>query len=340
MLAATLIVLVIGQGRTDASTVALERSMRGVLGPSANLRIESVAADPPDDESAARGSTADGVIELIWADDGTSARIHCYLSRERRFIDRQISFGSAVASPEREALERGRLLGFAVATMFLDATEPERAESAETRPEPPEAAPESAVKPAASPSPASDDDARSAPALVPTAAPATSARSLEFAGIGSTGISGHAGGVGASIGLRLRWVGPLSGRLLLAGRTGNLRQAQASTRTALFGGGLALDFLPERSRLRLGVRLDGFACYFDATHWSEDDVQPALQSRWLGGSDLVAEAGFRFNETLGAFVGSGLEAIFGRTDVYTHGNRVAVVPLLRIVGELGLRTHF
>jgi hypothetical protein len=62
------------------------------------------------------------------------ARLHCYLSREQRWVDRQIEFGGA---GEREECERGRLLGFAVATMFTDdnaRTEPETAAEAVTGP--------------------------------------------------------------------------------------------------------------------------------------------------------------------------------------------------------------
>ena len=74
------------------------------------------------------------------------------------------------------------------------------------------------------------------------------------------------------------------------------------------------------------------------------DLVPARRvdrrHRWLMGADVVAEAGFKLSGSVGVFSGVGLEGVFGRTEVYTHGNRVAIVPPLRAVGELGFRASF
>jgi hypothetical protein len=134
--------------------------------------------------------------------------------------------------------------------------------------------------------------------------------------------------------------GPLWARLFVAGRSGNIPEAQASTRTALLGGGLALALLPETSSFELGGRLDAFASYFDVSHLSEDDIEADRRNRWQAGADLVAEGGWRFTGGAGLFAGVGLEAILGKTEIYTHHNRVAVVPPFRAVAELGFRTRF
>jgi hypothetical protein len=166
------------------------------------------------------------------------------------------------------------------------------------------------------------------------------ARSVEFAGIASSGVHGTAAGLGAMAGLRFAGPNPLWARLFVAGRSGNIPLAQASTRTAMLGGGLAIAALPRHFRFELGLRFDGFASYFDASHLSEDDDAPALRSRWIPGADAIVEGGVHLAGSTGLFLGGGVEAVFGRTEVYTHGNRVAVVPPWRIVGEFGFRTEF
>jgi opacity protein-like surface antigen len=88
------------------------------------------------------------------------------------------------------------------------------------------------------------------------------------------------------------------------------------------------------------LRADAFASYFDASHLSEDDLEPDLRSRWQAGADLIAEAGYRFTVGAGVFLGAGIEGMLGKTEIYTHHNRVAVIPPFRAVAELGFRTYF
>ncbi len=305
------------QDAGDSSTAAFESTLRGTLGQSARLQLEPVAEDPPDEESAARGSKVDGVVELSWSPDHSSARLHCYLSRQARWVDREITFGGSAGELEQEASERGRLLGFAVATMFTEDS----------------VAPEPALT--------SAPKARR-PAQVTKPRPAVQARvrSLEFAGITSSGVGGTASGLGASAGARWHWLGPLALRGFIAGRAGNVPEAQASTRTAHVGAGLSWNFLRSTMPVELGVRADALLSYFQASHLSEDDVVPDTKSRWLPGFDWVLEGGFRVAGSAGLFAGAGVEAMAGATEMYTHGRRVAVVPPLRLVGELGFRTRF
>jgi hypothetical protein len=337
LLGVTLIVIVVAQTpasevcdpgscERDALVVAFEQAARRVLGNDAQVTTELTATDPPDEQTAARQG-ADGVVELSFTPDGSRARIHGFVPREQRWLDREISFGESRGGRHRETLERGRLLGFAVASMFT--TDPEL----------------SATPLVDSPAPAPPPPT-SRPSTVPgrehpgTEQPARTGRSIEFAGIASSGLNGTAAGLGASAGLRLAFNGPLRARLFVAGRTGNIPQAQATTRTALLGGGLALALLPDASPLELGARVDAFASYFDASHLSEDDIEPDRRSRWQVGADVVAEGGFRVAGGAGVLVGLGLEGMLGKTEIYTHGNRVAVVPHFRAIAELGFRTRF
>jgi hypothetical protein len=336
VLGPVLIVIIIGQAPAtnvcapgscppDPLVNAFQQAARRVLGNDAKLEFESVASDPPDLESVARSAAADGVVELGFTPADNKARVHCYVVKEQRWVDREISFGDSHASLQSEVVERGRLLGFAVASMFSGEPTPEPA----TQPPAP-------IAPKPAPSPVERDSDR--PSMRQGREP--SGRSIEFAGIASSGLHGTAAGLGASAALRLAWTGPLWARAFLAGRTGNIPQAQASTRTVQLGAGLALALLPADHRFQLGARIDVFANYFDASHLSEDDVRPDRRSRWLPGADMLAEGGVRLSGGAGVMLAAGLEALAGKTEIYTHGNEVAVVPPFRAVAELGFRTRF
>ena len=348
MQAAALIVIVIAQSSpaqdtcapracTDVLAGAFAQAARRVLGGEAKIRIRVVSDDPPDEQSSAEADNVDGVVELSFATEANKARVHCYLSREHRWVDREISFGERRGSLLRETLERGRLLGFAVATMLTGDSDADAEH--EPAPAPTPAPPPPAKLPPPTPAPGSTPEP-AAPEHPVQPKPSRGRRSLEFAGIGSTGLDGTAGGLGASASLRLAWTGPLWARLFIAGRTGSIPKAQVSTLTVLMGGGLALALLPEAGPVELGVRLDAFASYFDASHLSEDDENPARRSRWQAGGDVVLEGGLQISGGASALLGLGVEGVLGRTDIYTHGTRVAAVSPFRAVAELGFRTRF
>jgi hypothetical protein len=319
-----LVVVAIALESSDPIAVAFERAARTALGPDATVVFESVPEDPPDSDSVSRSASADGIVELTLSADRTHAGLHCYLSRQQRWVDREITFGPDGDPGKGEATERGRLLGFAVATMFADEVDepsPVHRESAETSPA------------RVNSKPAPSDASR-------PAKPAVRHWGLEFAGTASSGIRGTASGLGATVALRRYWASPVAARAFVAGRAGNIPEAQSTTRTLEFGGGLGVRFSPEASRWLFGVRTDVLLSYFQASHLSEDDLEPDRQSRFLPGCDLLAEGGFRFAGDLSLYVGAGVEAMFGSTAIYTRGQRVALVPPFRAVGELGVRTRF
>jgi hypothetical protein len=318
----SVIVIAIALEAHDPALVAFEHAARGVLGPEATLQIDTAASDPPDAEVAVLGANSDAVVELTLSEDGAHARLHCYLPGQKRWIDRDIVFRTDGALSESEATQRGRLLGFAVATMFT---------GEENRPEPRE-------EPAAAPAP-------TAPPVVAAggehASPPYSDRlSVDFAGTMSSGVGGTASGVGALVGIRWEFAGPVAARGFVAGRAGSVPEAQSTTRTLQAGAGLSLRLSPASSRLLVGARLDAVLSYFEVSHFSEDDAVPATMSRFLPGADFLAEAGFRLSRPTSLYGGAGVETMFGTTSIYTHGQRVALVPAFRAIGELGLRVFF
>jgi hypothetical protein len=330
----TLVIVLIAQDATDPPSAALQSSASSVLGAGARVHLEHVPSDPPDEESLALAGGADGVVELSWSEDRSRARLHCYSAARRRWVDREISFGDAAAAePAREAFERGRLLGFALAGMFT-----EEEENDEEKPAAPAAPPPAQPLPP-KPRPAASHDAGPSDAASHDAG-RSEARSLEFAGIMSSGIAGTASGLGAMAAVRFVVTRPFSLRAFVAGRAGSIPEAQASTQTGQGGVGLSVALFPSGSTWHAGARFDGMLSYFTATHLSEDDVRPDRRGRWLPAADLLAEGGLKLTGGALLHVGAGFEAAFGATEVFTHGNRVAIVPPLRAVAELGFRSFF
>src|SRR6478609_10151175 len=128
-----------------AMVSTFEQTVQRVLGADTRVQTRLVTSDPPDDDAASKAGV-DGVVELSFSAKGQEARLHCYLAREKRWIDRQISFGSSRGSVRREISERGRLLGFAVATMYaVEASDTEREPAEVAAPTPP--TPQGAVPP-------------------------------------------------------------------------------------------------------------------------------------------------------------------------------------------------
>src|SRR5687767_8651161 len=112
---AALVIFVLTAEAAAPANVALERSARDVLGTTATVELKTVADLPSDAEALREAQGAEGVVELRWGKDGRLAQLHCYLAREGRWVDRTITFDRDDAE-----IERGRLLGFAVASMLLE----------------------------------------------------------------------------------------------------------------------------------------------------------------------------------------------------------------------------
>ena len=336
MLASALIVVVVAQPPGGPLLDAFTQTAQRALGASSQLQLEVSAEDPADELSAARAADVDGLVELSLSRDGNQAHLHCYVSREKRWADRDIKFSSDNAASPREQRERGRLLGFAVATMFAASAPSDEAEAKPPSPNP-EPKPEIAGPPTRTPTMPAEP--RPSPEHS-SSSPAWRSRSLDFRLHASSGIRGTAAGFGATGVLRQHWYGPLWARGMIAAREGSIPAAQATTRTLLGGGGIEFSVLPKQSRFQLGLRGDAFAVYFSAEHLSEDDVVPAHRRRWLAGFNWGADVGFKLTDTIGLVAGAGIEALTGKTEVFTHGIRVATVPALRVVAEGGLRAHF
>jgi hypothetical protein len=309
MFGALLIVFVLSSDPPER-TRAFATATREVLGSSSEVRIEEEAVLP--DERRAAELPADVIVELSPGDSADEIVLHCYLSREKRWVNRIVSF-----SPGDREAERGRLLGFAVASMLVDAPVAPRPLPPEPEPAPQREAPR-------------DDGER---ALAGAVQPAST---FEVAATVRTGVDT----VGASAGFRAPLSARVSWRVSLGASVGDLPVAQATTQTVITGVGAALALTPPEWRFTTGVRFDALGSWLQVSHLSEDDEEADRQRRLLFGGAAMAEIGYRFSGALGLYAAGGLEAMLGETDIYVHGERVATLPAWRGAGELGIRSTF
>lgn len=166
--AVTLIVLVAAGAAGDPTTVAMTGATRDALG-GAPVEVRETRG-APDDEAALAIETsahADAIVELRWAPRHGQATLRLHIAAGGRWIERVIRF-----KPSDAYAERGRTLGFEVASML-----PEAAADRSPPPVSPSATPTTsqASTPAATPSAssASPSDSSHPPPTAPTAPPAT-----------------------------------------------------------------------------------------------------------------------------------------------------------------------
>lgn len=310
-LGAVVVVLIVSTTPSDPAADALELAAHELLGNSATIRVELTPRDLSNTETLQRAGKADGVVELVWTDDA-SALLHCYVAQDDRWVDRTITF-----SASDPAVERGRLLGFAIASMF-----------------PWLATPQSAPSPPPKPAESASTDVGVKPRV--RAKP----WQLELAGSASTGIRGPADAIGGTLGLRRSLSDAWSLRAGATARVGDIATAQASTRSGAAALGFAWSTSPFDASVELGWRVDVVGGWLEVARARELDAQTERRSRWLFGGAAMVEGGYRFSPLLGLHAGAGTEALLGETDLYAEGSFVEKLPLFRVVGELGLNARF
>ncbi|MEO8181678.1 MAG: hypothetical protein ABI895_22820 [Deltaproteobacteria bacterium] len=338
---AVLLVFVLSPDAAEPTTPSFQTAAREVLGPRAAVRVEALTEALPDAAALERGGSAAGIIELIWSSTRESVLLHCYIASQARWVDRTVHFGS-----DDLEVERGRLLGFAVASMFSNAPSFEQTAPGLPQSREPGAAPKLSSRPARVEPPSGTAEGRSVPAgstpgTVPVATANTGRRALEFSAVAIPDFGGSLSPeFGASAALRRALAGPLWLRGELSGRLGEIPTAQANLRRLLAGVGIEWEVLPAPAPMRIGLRADVLGSWIQVAHLSSDDVERVHQQRWLVGSDALATVGYGISPSALICAGVGVEAMFGRTYVYTHGVEVAVVPILRSRLDLGFRSDF
>lgn len=321
-MSAPLIVLVlvaVGDAH-DASFVAMTTTAEGALGPGTIVVVRDVEATPNDVDALSISDVlhADALVEVSWPDaDRHRARLHVHASKtSTKWDDREIAF-----APNDAESERGRTLGFAVASMIPA----------------PNPAPPTSPTLETSPTPAPTTSATSTPIEAPASSESSARVGLELVGLGSAGIGGSATGVGGEVGARLHVTDDVAIRIGGGVRFGSIGAATANSSTTRLAGGVAWDFVHAASRrLSFTLRLDALVLR-DALARTDRDEHGA---RWMPGADAFIEGAWSFSTGGAIVVGVGPEVAFGTTRVVVGATTVATLPPVRALASIGVRARF
>jgi hypothetical protein len=323
------------------------RATRSALGAQSHVELRE-ARDPASDAqalAAEQRAHADAVVEVTWAEGGhRQATLRVHLARGDRWVDRSIGFHASDADAER-----GRTIGFAVASMI-----PEASGGTSTEPEPPSppvvtppvptgVLPTPPLAPLPSviePPPAVDRVVAPPPATRAAAARRPDVVAIDVVGLGAAGGDFDSLGAAASVHwFPASWLGL---RLGGGARAGNVQAAQATTLTLLGSAGAVLYPLRASASHPFGVwiRADYVLEHPSLTHFSASTPSSSTQQRWMSGMDALVGVEWRFSSEVGVLAGIGGEDVFSSTYVQVSGVPVATLPPLRGVAEAGFRLGF
>lgn len=313
--ALVLVMLVQSTDATDPSTSAAIDAAHRTLGADAVVKLTGYA-DLPNDEAAQKlAPGADAVVIVSWSDGHRHVHLRMLRVADGAWVDRDIGFDARDAPRER-----GRTIGFALASMLPEADD---------RPIDTNAASGGPVTPPVDRGP-----------IVPTPpTPRVFRGAASAAGLGSAGIGGYGGGLGGT--LALEWyLNPWLGlRATASGRSGEVRPVAATSYAVATGLGARARIM-RRGALELGGRVDALLLWEQVTHLDADDSGPRQQSHFLPAANVALDFAWYFNEAAGLLIGAGTEIAFGQTDLYLRQEKAATLVPVRAFGELGFRVRF
>lgn len=296
----------------------MSRATHDALG--ANSEVRTEAAQPGDGLRSQELAQVSGWVRVSWdSPEHRRARLLCYLPALDRWIDREVAFSAS--DPESE---RGRTLGFLVASIFIDAgvvpPAPERGQAV---------GPPAAARP--SPPPAVENE-----------------RSVRAAALTSLGAAAEVTGPGTATGFGA-WLAVerslLGSELWLGGaaraRFGSVSAAQATSR--LLALGLQATWLAwtPSVKSRVGVRGGASVAQLSMAHLSDDDAGiPEAESRFLAVFELVLHSRYHFAPASALAVDLGAQVLSGKTEIYVAQRRVGTWPHAVPVLRLGVESTF
>jgi hypothetical protein len=343
----TLFILVAAGERPDL-TRAMVGATRDALGANAVVVVREATGEPNDPEALAieRSESADAVAELSWTDARhQQASVKMHTARDQRWVERSIGFLRLDADAER-----GRTLGFTIASILPQAPPAPSPSPAMPAPTGTSGAP-SITSPSA-PSPAvpieQSPTSPSEPTATPTPPqPPAPARRLNLAidalAIGSVATAGNSN-VGTGGGIAIQWFPYRHLSLRVGGglRAGTIDAAEANTLTTLVSAGAA--FHPWRTSVThpFGASLRAEFLFLDesVTHFGQSPEVTEVKYRRFPGLDVAANVSWRFAPDVEIVAGGGIEELFGTAYLDIHGGHVATLTPLAVTAETGLRLDF
>jgi hypothetical protein len=288
------------------------KSAHQVLGEQVSVRIEVIETkDKADALLDSRPNSA--YAWLAWDNVDTHvAHLRCFIPTGNRWVQRDVAF-----APQDPEVESGRTLGFVIASIYVEGSEPQNNPSALVPLK------TSETKPSAEPRPSASDGRR-----------------FVLGAAASIAAPGDMRSMGAWFGIQLTL--PRSFWLGAAGdiRFGTIGSAQASER--FIAGGLIGTYRawPRTGPLWCGPQVFLGAEQVALSHFSEDDPNPVNQSAWTARLDLLAVGNWELGGTSVLFLGLGANYRLGEMDVYVHGIRRAHLPAWAAIGRLGILARF
>ena len=213
LLAAVSVLVIVTSGEPpDGSTPAMEQALRGALGRDVPVAVRTAGEGASDESLVATASSEHAalLVVVVWSERPRRATLRVVKPSEGRWTDREIRFDNGDV-----ATERGRTVGFALASMV-----PEEALS------PPERAPAPPPAPPATPAPGRS----SAEAPAPPYLPGTNPLALEASALAVTAPGGYGGGIGGALAVRVPLGGAFAVRGAVSLRGGERRATVATTR--------------------------------------------------------------------------------------------------------------
>jgi hypothetical protein len=326
MLAAvTVFVVISGDPTDDAFAGAIQRALQTSLG------AESVVVVRRSDDSETAlvtwaSNEHAGLLGIVtWSNGNRRATIRFVQPSDGHWGAREIRFETTDAP-----VERGRTVGFTLASIVPDELLPR------TPPPPPPPPPPPRETTIVTTTPVAERP------VAPPREPRPPGRTmLEAAAQGASGIGGYGGGIGGVFAVRVTISDPWQIRVGLGARTGDIAPASATSRVYFGGVGIAwAPWLDAGRRWSAGIRAEALLIGHDVVHFDPDDTSPVRRFRLLPGGAAAVEGSWRFADQAAITAAGGVEVAFGRTDVFSLGQEVAEIVPVRGLLELGLRVSF
>ncbi len=292
--------------------------LREALGEDVRLLVEEREVPRSDADARELGERlhASAVAELAWSDRTRSrARLHVFVSADKTFYDRELTF-----APGDDPGERERAVGFLLGAM-VRAVEREQSEA------------RTEERPLQDP-----ERKRSEAPVAPTQAEAPGRLAIDLGVTSALSVSGAGTGAGPAAAAQVRASRFVSARVSGAARFGAIAAAEATITTLRFGAGAAASAVVPREGqpLSLQIGLEAIAVNL-AVHRERPS---ATRDRWVPGIYATILAGFRLTARFEPYVGLSAEAIFGTTPIVVDERTLATIPVLRAGADAGVRLRF
>jgi len=310
--AVVLAIVVATHNVDDQATEAMRATAAEALGSADAVVVREV--EVPSDSEALRIERllhAQTAAQVVWLDGAhTRARLRVHAVETGRWLERTIAFSSVDT-----AVERGRALGFALTSMLPEETL------------------------------AANPHRRTARPPVPSVADGDYGTSVRLGVAGSRGLGGNATGGGGAIAGEFYVTPTWLVRLSFSARYGKL-PSLSPTATDLAGyGGLGVAYWPMRrspgSALTFGVRADALVLFHIVTGPSDTGRnEQTTDNKVLPGLDALGELAWNVGSSVEIVGSLGLELALGPTPVELDDVKKDLIPIVRAVGELGIRVSF